>query len=83
MAVPVRVVITRQQFNDYITLRLDNGYTYELDPEEARAWFKTRNADMDAVERGLDHAWNFSYAEIRMHNFREPVLDKRTAEPDI
>jgi len=80
---PVRVVITRQPFIDYFTLRLENGYTYELEPEDTRAWFKIRNADMDTVERALDHCWNFGYSEVRIHNFREPVLDKRTAEPDI
>jgi hypothetical protein len=83
MAEPVLITIRRQAFVDYFTLTLPNGFTEELDPTETRDWFKKRNADMDVVERALDHAWNFYYSVVRIHNFREPAIRHEIAEPEI
>jgi hypothetical protein len=73
----LHVIIKREIFADFFTLVLDNGHSEELEPDEARAWFKQRGANMDAVEKALDHAWNFKRSEFYIQNPKEPALANR------
>ncbi len=70
--VTLHVVITREPFIEYFVITLDNGHTEELEPEECRAWFKERGANMDIVEKALDHCWNFYRSEVNIRNPKEP-----------
>lgn len=79
----LHVLITREMFMELFTLTLDNGFTEELDAEETRAWFKERGANMDVVEKCLDHAWNFLRAEININNPKEPSLPAVAHAPKL
>lgn len=79
----LHVLVTREMFSDYFVLTLDNGYTEELEPDDVRAWFKARGANMDVVEKCLDHAWNFMRAEININNPKEPSLPVLAHSPKL
>ena len=79
----LHVVITRPMWGEFFTLTLDNGQTEELDPEETRTWFKVRGANMDVIEKVLDHVWNFQRAEVDIENPKEPPATKLPYAPDI
>jgi len=79
----LHVVVTREPFMDFFLLTLDNGYTEELEVEDTRAWFKERGADMDKVEKALDHCWNFYYSEINILNPKEPNKSNLPHAPNI
>lgn len=68
----VHVLITREPFMDFFKLTLDNGHWEELEVEDAMAWFQEHNANMDAVEKALDHCWNFRRSEVNINSFRLP-----------
>ena len=70
----IHVVITREPFGDYFTLTLDNGHSEELEVEDTRAWFKERGAEMDKIEKVLDHCWNFYRSEVVIHKPKAPPL---------
>jgi hypothetical protein len=70
----LHVLVTREMFIEFFTLTLDNGYTEEMEPDAVRTWFKERGANMDVVEKCLDHAWNFMRAEINISNPKEPSV---------
>ena len=53
----------------------------ELDPEDARSWFKMRGANMEAVEKALDYCWNFYNATIVIKNPKTPP--RSTLEPTV
>jgi hypothetical protein len=67
---PLRVKITREPFGDYFTLLYGENQSEELDPEETRAWFRERGADLYQVERALDDAWNFYESVFTIENPR-------------
>lgn len=79
----VHVKIRREPFLPWFTLELDNGYSEELEADEARSWFKLRGANMDVVEKALDHSWNFYNAEIWISNYREPEILNKNVAPQI
>jgi hypothetical protein len=79
----MHVIIKHEIFTDYFTLVQSNGYTEELEPEEVREWFKVRGAKMDAVEKALDHAWNFKRAEFYISNPKEPVVSRSSYDPKL
>lgn len=79
----LHVVVTRVMFDDFFVLLLDNGHTEELEVEDAKQWFKDRGADMDVVDKALDHCWNFLRAEVNINNPREPTLPKMIHAPKI
>lgn len=79
----LHVVITREMWGEFFTLTLDNGHTEELEPEDIRAWFKLRGADMDKVEKVLDQAWNFQRAEAIFDHYKEPKIVRLAHSPDI
>jgi hypothetical protein len=79
----LHIVIKHEIFSDFFHLVLDNGHTEELDPEESRLWFKQRGANMDAVEKALDHAWNFKLAEFYIANPKEPTLSRPSYAPKL
>lgn len=79
----LHVTITREMWGEFFTLIMDNGQTEELDPEEIRAWFKVRGANMDKIEKVLDHVWNFGRAEAEIENPKEPPITKLPYAPDI
>ena len=74
----LRVKIHRTPFMDFFDLRLDNGYTEEVHWEEVRGWFKDRGANMDALEKALDYAWNFQNAEFFILHPKSPLPTKQT-----
>lgn len=77
MSEPLHVLILREPFSYFFELHLDNGQTEELEPDDCRAWFKERGADMDKIEKVLDHVWNFQRAEVFIKNPKEPGLKDR------
>lgn len=79
----LHVAITREPFIDYFVITLDNGHTEELEPEECRQWFKERGANMDKIEKLLDHVWNFHMGEVNIHNPKEPPLPKMAHAPKL
>jgi hypothetical protein len=79
----LHIIITHEIFADYFTLILDNGRTEELDPDECRAWFKDRGANEDAVEKALDHAWNFKRSEFYIRTPKEPSVSKPAYAPKL
>lgn len=79
----LHIIIQREPFGDYFMLTLDNGHTEELEVEETRAWFKERGANMDKIEKVLDHVWNFYYAEVNLKNYREPQRPQLPYAPKL
>ena len=79
----LQIRILRPPFVEYFTLELANGQTEELEPEECRAWFKARGANMDVVEKALDQAWNFYRALLVIHNPKMPKTTQVPFAPDI
>jgi hypothetical protein len=79
----LHVLVTREPFMDYFTITLDNGYTEELDVEDCRRWFSERGANMDSVDKALDHCWNFQRAEININNPKEPPSPKIPFAPNL
>ena len=79
----LHVVITREMFSDWWTLTLDNGHSEELEIEDVREWFTQRGADMDKVQKALDHAWNFMRAEVNINRPKEPPLPKLPYTPQL
>ena len=79
----VRVKITREPFMQWFNLELDNGYSEELEPDETREWFQLRGANMDIVEKCLDHVWNFYHGELWIGNYKEPTLVNPAVSPNI
>jgi hypothetical protein len=79
LATALHVIIKHEIFTDFFTLVLENGHTEEVEPEEAREWFKLRGAKMDSVEKALDHAWNFKRAEFYIQEPKTPIISGRPA----
>lgn len=80
---PMHVVILREPFIEYFTIVLDNGHSEELEVEDCRQWFKDRGADMDKIEKALDHCWNFYRSEVLIHNPKEPPAPKLPHSPKL
>lgn len=68
---------------DFYVITMDDGYTEELEIEDCKQWFKDRGANMDAVDRALDHTWNFRRAEIVIRNPKEPLQSKLPYSPKL
>jgi len=70
----VDLVITHTPFSgDSFTLMLPDKSTEEFDTEELRKWLKEHGAvNIDAVDRAIDHAWNFGRVTISIRNFVVP-----------
>jgi len=79
----LHVLITREPFIDFFVVTLDNGHTEELEPEECRAWFKERGANMDKIEKALDHVWNFYRVEVNINNPKEPPMSSVPHAPRL
>jgi hypothetical protein len=79
----LHVSIFREMFADFFELTLDNGHTEELEPDDTREWFRLRGASMDAVEKALDHAWNFRKAEFYIQTPREPLVNRPQYAPKL
>ncbi len=79
----LNITIVRPMFSEFFTLILEDGQTEELDPEELRAWFKVRGADMDKLEKVFDHVWNFSRANVTIANPKTPPRSALPHSPDI
>lgn len=80
---PLAVHIHRDMWAELFTLTLPNGHTEELEPEEVRNWFKVRGANMDVIEKSMDHAWNFQDADVEIENPKEPPVTRLPYAPDI
>jgi len=79
----IHVVVTREPWMEYFHITLDNGHSEELEVEDTRQWFKDRGANMDMVERALDHCWNFYRSEIMVRNPKEPPTPKLAHAPKL
>lgn len=79
----VHVVILREPWMEYFTLVLDNGDSEELEVEDTRQWFRERGANMDAVEKALDQAWNFYRSEVNINKPKLPPQPKLPHAPKI
>jgi len=77
------VKVTRQPFEEWFKLDLPGGHTEELDPEETREFFRVRGADMDMVEKALDHCWNLYHVNIEIMKPKSVVLTDPRTEPNI
>ena len=80
---PLHVIIEREMWSDYFVLTLDSGYTEELEVEATRDWFKQRGADMDKLEKVLDHCWNFGRSEVLIDNPVEPKVTRLPHSPNV
>ena len=76
------VMIIRPPFEELYELVLHDGQSEELEQIEAYDWFRERGANMDMVEKAMNHAWNFYSAELVVKNPCDPQA-KRPAEPEI
>jgi hypothetical protein len=79
----LHVVLLREMWCEFFTIVLDSGYTEELDPEETRAWFRVRGADMDRMEKALDQTWNFGRCEVEIENPKTPRVTRLPHSPDV
>lgn len=79
----LRVVVKREAFTDFFVLSLPDGTSEELETDPCKAWFKERGANMDAVDKALDHCWNFYYVEIVIRNPLDPRKKRAAYEPDL
>lgn len=79
----LHVEIEREPFMEWFTFKLSNGHTEDLEPDEARTWFRDRGANMEAVEKALDYAWNFYHAEVYIANPKEPTFSNPRLRPSI
>ncbi len=78
------VKITRVPFSgDWFTLTLPNGFSEELEPDETRAWFKARGANLDKMEPILDSVWNFGEETVTIDNWLEPKILNKSILPKI
>ncbi len=78
---PLTIDLRREPGLEWFVLQVDDGSSEELDPEDARSWFKMRGANMDAVEKALDYCWNFYKATIVIKNPKTPP--RSTLEPTV
>jgi len=62
------IQVLREPYIELFTLVFENGESEELEPEEARDFFKKIGADMYEVERALDYCWNFYNVTIVVDN---------------
>ena len=79
----VHVLITREPFSDFFVITLDNGQSEELEVEDCKKWFKDRGANMDAVDKAMDHCWNFYRSEVNINNFKELSIPKLPHAPEL
>jgi len=80
---PIVVKLTRKPFMSWITITLKDGATEDLEPDDVRAWFKTRGARMDIVEKAMDHVWNFYVAEVTINSPKEPPRSLSKVVPRV
>jgi len=79
----LHIIIQREMWSDFFVLTLDSGHTEELEVEQTREWFRVRGANMDKMEKVLDHCWNFGRAEAEIENPKEPPVTRLPYSPDI
>lgn len=79
----LHVEILREPFSDYVTLKLDNGHSEDLDADETRAWFRVRGANMPVIESALDYVFNFNHADVYIKNPIEPILGNPRLTPRL
>lgn len=80
---PMTVLVTREPFSEFYVIQLENGQTEELEIEDVRQWFREHGANMEVVEKALDHCWNFYRVEIRIGDFRIPRKQDFAHAPKI
>lgn len=85
----VRVELSRIPYGDYFTLTVTKDgrvSSEELEPDEARAWFKARGIrDDEALEKALDETWNFYQAVVTIAGdvYREPTRPFPKFQPQV
>ena len=85
-------LVTREPFTDFFIIHepTPDGtvHTHELDVDETFEWFKARGAaltadEKTALEKALDHVWNFYKGAIEIVDYREPLVKNPALEPKI
>jgi hypothetical protein len=81
----VDIFCKREPFSDFVNVIMPNGYSEELEADEARKWFKDRNANMDQVEKALDYCWSGPgrQAYVRILNYKEPAIPESSHAPKL
>lgn len=64
--------LSRSYGCEWFILNVSDGSSEELDPDDARDWFKQRGANVDVVEKALDYCWNFYQATVVIRNPKKP-----------
>ncbi len=83
-------VVTRVPFSDFFMIHLvdpytgrPNGQTEELDVDETHEWFRQHGADMNLLEKALDHVWNFYKGAFEITGYKEPPVKNAAIRPRI
>ncbi len=82
------VFITREPFTDFFILHIPDGKggwhpQEELDVEDTVEWFRARGANMEALDKALDHVWNFNKGAFEIEHFHEPPVANPRLTPNI
>lgn len=80
---PMAVHVTREPFADYFVITLENGQSEELEVEDTKQWFREHGANMDVVDKCLDHVWNFGRADVVISDFRLPKYKLHAHSPKL
>lgn len=80
---PLHVTVERTAGLPWFVVILDSGESEELEPDETRAWFKVRGANMDVVEGALDYCWNFWRVEVTINNPKTPPRSTLLTAPHV
>lgn len=80
----LRVWLFREQFMPFFRIRLEDGTTEELDPDETREWFKERGADVYKLESVLDYCWSIpKEVAVNIHDPKTPKAAFNRLTPKI
>lgn len=82
------VFITREPFTDFFILHIPDGKggwhpQEELDVDDTVEWFRARGANMEALDKALDHVWNFNKGAFEIEHFHEPPVANPRLTPNI
>lgn len=81
------VRLTREPFSPFIVIINEaDQSSEELEVEEARQWFKDRGANMDVVDKAMDHVWNFygrRPIRVTISRPKAPVISNPRIDPKV
>ncbi len=82
------VFITREHGTYFFILHIPDGKggwhpQEELDVEDTVEWFKLRGAKMEALDKALDHVWNFYRGAFEIEEYHDPPVANPRLTPKI